>query len=68
MDSREEFVYESEDRSEDGTGRREGAIGRDEGSMGISRGGSIDGGIWKPLPRHLGHKTGCLCWSVPPCE
>ena len=72
MDSREggpeESVSESEDETEDGTGRRGGTIDGEEGSMGMDREGSIDGGIWKPLPKHLGHKTGCPCRGSPPCE
>ena len=46
----EKPVSQSEDESEDRTGRRGGAIGGEEGAMGMGRGGSIYGGIWKPLP------------------
>ena len=44
----------------------EGALDGEEGSMGMGREGS--GGIQRPLPKHLGHETGSLCRSSPPCE
>ena len=67
MDSREGDPEEPVSESEDGTGGRGRTIGG-EGSMGMGRGGSIDGGIQKPLPKHLGHETGCLCRGSSPCE
>ena len=64
MDSREgvpeKLVSESHDGSGDGTGRR--------GAMGMGRDGSTEEGTQKPLPKHLGHETGCLCGGSPPCE
>ena len=52
--------------SEDETGRRGGTVGGEEEFMGIDRGGSIEGWIWQPLPKHHGHKTGCLRVDSPP--
>ena len=68
MDSREGGPEEPVSESEDGTSRRGGLLIEKKGSMGMGREGSIAGGIWKPPPKHLGHKTGCLCGCFPPCE